>query len=480
MQKDDILRNIGNHLSSIYLLKDQYEIMKEILIMLSKITDCDYLSIFLLKNNPRKDLYEFFPLENRFQVRKSDINLHSEIITEVLTKKTHLLLKEKDKIKLKEGAGNASEILIIPGSLLQDVQGLIFVEKGLFSQEEISILSSLSSIIAFIILNSRHYKNLSDLVTQLRISYEISSSLIQEMNPDRLIERIFKEIRTHFGYDIIGVFILKDDGTLSLEYTVEENSIFKGFKLGLGEGIIGYVARTGESYYAPDVRKDKYYIEGVKGILSEFAIPLKIKDKVIGVLDINSRKEDDFPDSTRKLLSSLAALITISFENARLFEETKRLSKIDMLTGVLNRRTIEIEIERWIKRAKEEKKGLTIFFLDLDHFKEFNDRFGHQKGDEALKIFSDNLKKTIKEGVCGRYGGDEFICLFYDTEKEEILRIGNELIKRIEKNKKLKGITLSIGISSFPEDGKTMDELIRVADKRCYDAKRFGGNRLRE
>ncbi len=466
MSEDKLLYFLGSTLSKLYLLKEQEEVLKEILIFISNISGSIKSSLLMLKNNPKKILYEYSKPDRKFTIRKSDIKLDSKTITDVLSKGEIVNTKE------------ISEMFLIPLKFLNDIQGIIFVQKKSFKKTEIKRLIELAPIIAFLVLNSRLYNYMDSLIKELRISYEISTALIEEINLDRIIERIFTEIRSHFGFEIIGLFLLDEEKNLTLEYTVEENRPFKGLKIKYGEGITGYAVKTGEPYYAPDVRKVPFYIEGIKSVLSEFAIPLKFKDRIIGVLDINSKKLDDFPDSTRKLLVSLAAIIAVSLENARLFEKTELLSKMDMLTGVLNRRSIELEIEKFLKKCKEENKNLTIFFLDLDHFKEFNDRFGHQKGDEVLRLFCDTMRKRLKEEVCGRYGGDEFICVFFDKEVEYILSLGRLLLKDTAYSKKLKGITLSIGVSYYPDDGDTTDELIRIADKRCYDAKKLGGNRI--
>lgn len=478
MAKNKSFEFLGEILSKLYLLKEQREIIEEILIFVSNVSDCIRCSLFMLKNNPKKILYEYTPVEKKFIEKKSTVKLGSDKITDVLSKREPIYLKNSKVDFLDSSSSLDSETILLPLEFLNDIQGILFVQKRNFSQREISRLRSLSSTIAFLILNSRLYENMNSLLKDLRISYEISTALIEKMNLDSLIERIFEEIRTHFGFKILGIFFLDEEGNLRLEYTVEENKEFKGIKIKANEGIIGYTVRTGEPFYAPDVRKVPFYIEGVKGILSEFAIPLKFKDRTIGVLDIESKKFDDFPDSTRKLLVSLAALIAISIENARLFEETEKLSKIDMLTGVLNRRSIELELEKLLKICKLERKNIILFFIDLDHFKDYNDRFGHQKGDNVLKILCDTIKKEMKEGICGRYGGDEFICVFFNKEKGSVLKIASELLKNVESSKFLKGITLSIGVSSYPDDGKTIDDLIRIADKRCYNAKKLGGNRI--
>lgn len=160
-------------------------------------------------------------------------------------------------------------------------------------------------------------------------------------------------------------------------------------------------------------------------------------------------------------------------------------TQIDSLTGCFVRGALSPFLERLIIESRTRGKSFSMALIDLDHFKKFNDKFGHIFGDEILKYVTSTLRMTFSEQQSNffRYGGDEFIGAFIDNEPKEILRLLRQcnynLVHRpfLFRNKFYR-ITLSCGIVSFPFDGKTIEELIKKADEAMYLSKRYGRNRV--
>lgn len=160
-------------------------------------------------------------------------------------------------------------------------------------------------------------------------------------------------------------------------------------------------------------------------------------------------------------------------------------TQVDSLTGCFVRGALSPFLERLIIEGKAKAKNFTMALIDLDHFKKFNDKYGHLFGDEILKYVTSTLRMTFSEQPCSffRYGGDEFIGAFFDAVPKEILRLLRQcnynLVHRpfLFKNKFYR-ITLSCGIASFPYDGNTVEELIKKADEAMYLSKRYGRNRV--
>jgi diguanylate cyclase (GGDEF)-like protein len=160
------------------------------------------------------------------------------------------------------------------------------------------------------------------------------------------------------------------------------------------------------------------------------------------------------------------------------------MSVTDPLTGMYNRRYIVDHLDRELKQSKRTNQPLSLIMADLDNFKDYNDQHGHIAGDEALKELGGLLAYSIREtDVVARYGGEEFLIFLNHTDKEGAVKAAEKLRLAVEERIfDLKGektrITISLGISSSPEDGTSFDELVDAADKALYHAKDMGRNRV--
>lgn len=165
-----------------------------------------------------------------------------------------------------------------------------------------------------------------------------------------------------------------------------------------------------------------------------------------------------------------------------IFEEVIRHSVIDELTGIYNRRYFNTTLAREIKRSVRYKKNLSLFVFDIDNFKAFNDSFGHIAGDNALQIVSRCLTQTFRtEDTVARIGGEEFAVILpecdIDAAIKPCIRFAEQL-KQYSLSNLQRGITISGGISSFPEHGLTGEDLYIRADELAYKAKRTGKDKI--
>ena len=168
-----------------------------------------------------------------------------------------------------------------------------------------------------------------------------------------------------------------------------------------------------------------------------------------------------------------------------LIRNIERLSLEDQLTGLPNRRSFDRQIDREWKRAAREKTFLSVLLMDIDKFKVYNDTYGHQQGDAAIKSFAKTLEKTLKRpgDFCARWGGEEFIALLANTDLKNALDIAEKIRRNTEdtevpcSNGLITKLTVSIGVNTYaPGDGNTIDNLISGADAALYAAKNKGRN----
>ena len=191
-------------------------------------------------------------------------------------------------------------------------------------------------------------------------------------------------------------------------------------------------------------------------------------------------------EENRKLTEQLKYSSSIMDDLKRDLEFVRREAVTDGLTGLSNRKSFDSEIERFIAEAKAESKSFTLLMVDIVYFKSFNDKFGHQTGDQVLKLVARTLKDGLKgRDFAARYGGEEFVILLPETPKEGAVAVGNSLRKALA-NKDvvnrttgdvLGRITMSIGVAEFDPKLSAAD-LIELADKALYEAKNAGRNQV--
>ncbi|MEW6555886.1 MAG: sensor domain-containing diguanylate cyclase [Elusimicrobiota bacterium] len=213
-----------------------------------------------------------------------------------------------------------------------------------------------------------------------------------------------------------------------------------------------------------------------KTIKSIIAVPLYHDKSIIGIVRVDSDDENRFSQEDIGVVSILVNITEMTIENLHLLDKTKELSIIDGLTGVYVRKFLDERLQQELLRASRFKTTLALAFCDIDHFKKFNDTFGHQQGDEVLKRFANILRQHCREtDIIARYGGEEFAIILPETSKEESIKIAEQI--RTSFQLPSEKTTVSIGLSFFSEDAIDHSQLIRKADERLYRAKETGRNK---
>ena len=214
------------------------------------------------------------------------------------------------------------------------------------------------------------------------------------------------------------------------------------------------------------------------------SIPLMIEKEVVGVLNINDVDQDSFNVGDLGFILNLSELIAMSISNAVLYEQTKKLAVTDGLTGISNRPNMEQSLLSEFERSKRYNSPLSIVLLDVDHFKDVNDSYGHQKGDEILVTFASVLKKFCRANdTAARYGGEEFLMILPQSNAQGAFKIAERVREEIMKmsfvgNDSKFSVTTSCGVAELNRDYmKNIDQLINVADNAMYEAKNSGRNK---
>lgn len=330
-----------------------------------------------------------------------------------------------------------------------------------------------------------HLKDLSALLT-------LTQAMTSTLDQSTLFERMFQVLRDLTQCDRI-VLLLYNPGNEELEVRKAfgiPSEILEGISFRLDEGITGVAARSQELVYVPDTSKDlrslNYKGRGAsQGSLA--CVPLVIKQRLVGILNLHKEDLDAFSDLDLRLVQAIGHQAAISIENAQLYEKTRDLSNTDELTSLANRRYFQAILKREVDQARRYNTTFGLIMIEVDHFKPFNDSYGHLAGDMVLKrIAALLLQNTRGIDLVARFGGEEFIVLLPRTDEKgaqataEKLRacVQDEDISAFDVNPGAGRITLSLGIAVYPHHSKDVFDLLNMADQALYRAKTSGRNRV--
>jgi diguanylate cyclase (GGDEF)-like protein len=320
---------------------------------------------------------------------------------------------------------------------------------------------------------------------------EIIKTANSVLEPSRVMEVVMDRARNSLRCDLWSLFLLDErEEQLVLERTGHADHLpGQRYAVPLDHGVEGAVIRRRRPLIINDFRSHALYdaeFDRRTSVESRavMAVPLTSRGRVIGVVRlVNRQPGDSFSPGDQSLVTLLMEPAAIALENAILFKKMERLSVTDDLTGLHNVRYLNGFLYREIKRSRRYNLPVSVIFLDLDGFKTVNDRFGHLAGSQTLTEVGQVLRGTVREiDMVARYGGDEFVIILPQTGHRGAFVIAERIRNQIAESSYLGDmglqlrITASLGVASFPDKGRTRDELIHQADAAMYRVKESGKN----
>ena len=266
----------------------------------------------------------------------------------------------------------------------------------------------------------------------------------------------------------------------------------RAMAMSLGEGIAGRVASSGMPLLVNDIERDSRVASPNRPRFhtkSFISIPLRSRERLLGVLNLADRQDGSaFTEAALNLVMAFVSQAVLMIDRLKMLERIDQLEEMsvtDPLTGLYNRRFMEVRLEEERNRSQRQGKPFSLILADFDSFKRYNDICGHLAGDKALRKAAAAMRRTAREmDVVVRYGGEEFCLILPGTSKKESLLVAERLRQTIEAETfpgesclPLGRLTISLGTSTYPDDGNTMHDLLIAADLALYRAKELGRNR---
>lgn len=326
--------------------------------------------------------------------------------------------------------------------------------------------------------------------------HEQELHLISTSSLSELVQRVLFNYRTAFGLDVVSLVL--HDPEYEIQRTLEEEGVRLDelsqliFQHDL-DALDHFFGVSTEPKLGPyQIREHGFLFADSSATLRSVALlPLVRYGKLIGSLNLGSGQDGRYvTGAATDFLQRLATIVAICFENASNHERLKRVGLTDSLTGVNNRRFFDQRLMEEVARALRTDEPLACLFLDVDHFKAVNDRYGHQVGDQVLRVVASLVREQLRTSdVLGRYGGEEFAALLVNASADAAMEIA-ERIRAVIANyqfdladKQPLNITISIGVAKLFGGGSLGNEalasaLVESADQAVYLAKHQGRNRV--
>lgn len=314
-------------------------------------------------------------------------------------------------------------------------------------------------------------------IKKLTTLTKLAGVMATAMRIEEILKIALHSLVKDMGYDRAHVFLLNESAeSVTQRFSFDFRGSFKSH--GQSSGI--YL--TDDCFLketAPSFLSKKFSLDTIA------YTPIFWKSSKIGVLVVDNLfsqvllKEDD-----RSFLGILTNQLGVLIANSRLFEKVEKSSVTDGLTGLFNHRHFYERLQQEISRSYRSGKKLSVIMCDLDHFKRFNDNYGHQTGDTTLKATADLVRKNVRiYDIAARYGGEEFAIILPGAGAEDAKIIANRIRDDLKRCGAMSGrktlkITISVGIATYPDNSQEKMDLVRKADKALYCAKEHGRDRI--
>ena len=333
-------------------------------------------------------------------------------------------------------------------------------------------------------------RTLNQNLEELSLLYEISKELMSTVDLAESLNLVTKNLKKVVKYDFCSVRLVDQQTGKVRSFFLEDlqEEVSRKTEIKEGKAVADWVVRNKKTLLLFNTEQSKLYqkLKGNPQVKSLLSLPVLSQSQVIGVLTVGAYEKARFQQEDVQILTILGSQITIVLKNALLYHSAREEAITDGLTQLYNYRYFQERLKKELDYCSVNSRSLSLLFLDVDYFKQYNDTYGHPQGDEVLRTISRIIKSNIRNtDVPVRYGGEEFAVILPDTNGPGAVQVAERIVQEVAQVK-FPGsgenpwvtMTVSIGLALYPEEAANEEDLLARADHALYQAKKLGRNRL--
>lgn len=365
---------------------------------------------------------------------------------------------------------------ILRGEEVLGVIGAQSYTADAYDDRDLELFSAIADLAGVALENALYVEQLERRGREAERLEEIGRAVTGSLELPKVLERVASAALDLLDVDGAVVWLIREDDSVEVAMTAGHTLFPQGLVFHVDPSVLDAIRRhpkrtfdnLSDATLAPPEYRAQAELTG-----SSVAVLLKVEDEFIGALSVRHRTPRPYADYDLRLLTRLADHAAIAVANARLHERILALSLTDPLTGLPNRRHLEMFLRKEFAAARRGRR-LAVVLYDLDNFKAYNDSAGHQAGDEALRAFARILAENTREmNLTARFGGDEFIAVLTDIDRRGTSVHVQRIVAALEHHRLLgpAGIRVSAGIATFGANVRSPEALIMAADRDLYRRK---------
>lgn len=362
-----------------------------------------------------------------------------------------------------------------------------------FDPLKLDLLSSIGAQAAVVVNNARLHQSIRKQVQRMEVLHRVNQAITSTIEMNSLVEIMYQQLNSVISAEtyFLGLH-QKGDDFMDLRVIIDDGQRFPSHHVPYGPGFTSHVIRTRKPLLIRHLSQEKDDLP-VKGVLlggdrlseSWLGVPVIVSEDLTGVLVVGSYLPNAFQEDDVALLTSLAGQAALALNNARRHAEVEEQSRRDSLTGVYNHSYFVQRLDEEVEKARENKEPLSLIMLDIDFFKNYNDTYGHVTGDQVLRTMVQAIQAHMRKvDLVGRWGGEEFAIALpgYSLDAACMMAAGIRQtladLPIMVAEHSVPAPTVSQGIATYPQHAPNASQLVDMADRALYAAKKQGRDQI--